>query len=102
VVFAPGSRIPGVDDSKKLDAATRDRLAGEIKQTAAARSIALVEVEEIDAINNYWAVFWQCVARSKASRLEPRTLVFSDGVEVAFQIARNLRDGWRCGSPMTA
>ena len=41
--------------SKKLDAATRDRLAGEIKQTAAARSIALVEVEEIDAINNYWA-----------------------------------------------
>jgi len=32
VVFAPGSRIPGVDDSKKLDAAERDRLAVEIKQ----------------------------------------------------------------------
>jgi ribonuclease HII len=36
VVFAPGSRIPGVDDSKKLDAATRDRLAAEIKETAVA------------------------------------------------------------------
>jgi ribonuclease HII len=55
VVFAPGSRIPGVDDSKKLDAACRDRLAGEIKQTAAAWSVSFAEVEEIDSLNIYWA-----------------------------------------------
>jgi ribonuclease HII len=55
VVFAPGSRIPGVDDSKKLDADTRERLAREIKTTAAAWSVAFVTVEEIDAINIYWA-----------------------------------------------
>src|SRR5882724_1991732 len=32
VIFKPGSRIPGVDDSKKLDAASREALAGEIMQ----------------------------------------------------------------------
>ena len=55
VVFAPGSRILGVDDSKKLDAMCRDRLAAEIKERAVAWSIAFAEVEEIDTINIYWA-----------------------------------------------
>jgi ribonuclease HII len=55
VIFAPGSRIPGVDHSKKLDAATRDRLAVEIKERAVAWSVAFAEVEEIDRINIYWA-----------------------------------------------
>ncbi len=55
VVFTPGSRIPGVDDSKKLDAATRDRLAAEIRTSAVAWSVAFAEVEEIDCINIYWA-----------------------------------------------
>jgi ribonuclease HII len=55
VIFAPGSRIPGVDDSKKLDAATRDKLAVEIKARAVAWSVAFAEVDEIDRINIYWA-----------------------------------------------
>jgi ribonuclease HII len=55
VVFAPGSRIPGVDDSKKLDAETRDRLAEEIKATAVAWCVGFAEVDEIDSINIYWA-----------------------------------------------
>jgi ribonuclease HII len=55
VVFAPGSRIPGIDDSKKLDAATRDRLAVEIKETATAWSVGFADVEEIDTINISWA-----------------------------------------------
>ena len=55
VVFAPGRRIRGIDDSKKLDAATRDKLAAEIRMSAAAWSVAFAEVEEIDAINIYWA-----------------------------------------------
>jgi ribonuclease HII len=55
VVFAPGSRIPGVDDSKKLDAAARDRLEEEIKATALAWSVGFAAVEEIDTINIYWA-----------------------------------------------
>jgi ribonuclease HII len=55
VVFAPGSRIPGVDDSKKLDAATRQRLAMEIEETALTWSVGFAEVAEIDSINIYWA-----------------------------------------------
>ena len=55
VVFAPGSRVPGVDDSKKLDAPTRERLALEIKQTAVAWAVGFAEVDEIDTINIYWA-----------------------------------------------
>ena len=34
VIFLPGARIPGVDDSKKLNAAEREHLAAEIKRTA--------------------------------------------------------------------
>ncbi|HKU43631.1 MAG TPA: ribonuclease HII [Polyangiales bacterium] len=55
VVFAPGSRIPGVDDSKKLDARTRDELAVAIKETAVAWAVGFAEVDEIDRINIYWA-----------------------------------------------
>jgi ribonuclease HII len=55
VIFKPGSRIPGVDDSKKLDAASRDVLAAEIKRTATAWSVGFAEVAEIDSINIYWA-----------------------------------------------
>ena len=55
VIFAPGSRIPGVDDSKKLDAPTREKLAVEIKGRAVAWSVAFAQVDEIDRINIYWA-----------------------------------------------
>jgi ribonuclease HII len=55
VVFPPGSRIPGVDDSKRLNSATRERLAVEIKKTALAWSVAFADVAEIDTINIYWA-----------------------------------------------
>jgi ribonuclease HII len=55
VIFAPGTRIPGVDDSKKLDAPARERLATEIKCTAVAWSVGFAEVDEIDTINIYWA-----------------------------------------------
>ena len=41
----------GLNDSKKLSAKMRERIAEEIKQTALAFSIAQVEAEEIDRIN---------------------------------------------------
>ena len=55
VIFLPGSRIPGVDDSKKLSAAERERLAAEIKRSAVAWAVGFAEVSEIDTINIYWA-----------------------------------------------
>ena len=55
VIFEPGTRIAGVDDSKKLDAATRAALAREIKAKAIAWCVGFAQVEEIDTINIYWA-----------------------------------------------
>jgi ribonuclease HII len=55
VVFKPGSRLPGVDDSKKLDAKKREQLAVEIKAQAVAWCVGYAEVDEIDTINIYWA-----------------------------------------------
>ncbi len=55
VVFKPGTRLAYVDDSKKLDAKERERLAVEIKATAVAWAVGWAEVEEIDTINIYWA-----------------------------------------------
>jgi len=55
VILKPGTRIVGIDDSKKLDAATREELAKEIKEKAESWCVAFVEVEEIDEINIYWA-----------------------------------------------
>ena len=55
VVFPPGTRIPGVDDCKRVDPATRERLAPEIRARALACSVAFVEPAEIDTLNIYWA-----------------------------------------------
>jgi ribonuclease HII len=55
VIFLPGARIPGVDDSKKLSATERERLAAEIKGAAVAWSVGFADVPEIDSINIYWA-----------------------------------------------
>jgi ribonuclease HII len=55
LIFPPGSRLPGVDDSKKLHAARRERLAVEIKAAAVAWCVAFADVEEIDSLNIYWA-----------------------------------------------
>jgi ribonuclease HII len=48
-------RPRGVDDSKKLDAAERERLAADIKQNAVAWAVGRAEVGEIDRLNVYWA-----------------------------------------------
>ncbi|RTL65583.1 MAG: ribonuclease HII [Hyphomicrobiales bacterium] len=55
VVFPPGTRIPGVDDSKKLDPDEREHLALIIKRKAITWSVAMVDVADIDRINIYWA-----------------------------------------------
>ena len=52
VVLAPGRpRINGLVDSKQLDEAEREKLAGRIRSRALAWSVASASVAEIDAIN---------------------------------------------------
>ena len=55
VVFPPNTDIAGIDDSKKLDAPTRERLAAEIRARASGVAVGIASVEEIDTINIYHA-----------------------------------------------
>lgn len=51
-ILDPESPLPeGLDDSKKLDAETRTRIAAELKTTCIAYAIGQVEANEIDRIN---------------------------------------------------
>lgn len=50
-VILGGSRIAGLKDSKKLSAAQREKLSGEIQARALAWSIARAEVDEVDRLN---------------------------------------------------
>lgn len=53
VILPADFRLAGVDDSKKLDQATRERLAEVIRREAVCCSIGSVSPEEIDEINIY-------------------------------------------------
>jgi len=55
VVFPPETSIAGIDDSKRLDAGTRERLADEIRKCASGIGLGVVEVEEIDRVNIHQA-----------------------------------------------
>jgi ribonuclease HII len=55
VVLAPGTRLPDVDDSKRLSESERERLAPIIRAQAVAWAVAFVEPAEIDRINIYRA-----------------------------------------------
>lgn len=55
VVFPPDTRIEGIDDSKRLDAARREELAGIIREQAAGLGVGRAEVAEIDDLNIYHA-----------------------------------------------
>src|SRR5678815_5931215 len=56
VIMPPDSRaIPGVDDSKRLSADQRDRLAPKIRERAVCYGIGAASVREIDRVNIYQA-----------------------------------------------
>jgi ribonuclease HII len=55
VMFAPGSVVPGVDDSKRLDPETRAAVAERIRGHALGIGIGQASVEEIDSVNIYHA-----------------------------------------------
>lgn len=57
VIFPPGLRIPGVNDSKKIPAARREELFGIIHAEALAVGVGLVGHDEIDTINILQATY---------------------------------------------
>ncbi len=54
-ILPHGYRPRGIDDSKQLDRAERERLAEDIRRNAIAWATARAEVEEIDSLNIYHA-----------------------------------------------
>jgi ribonuclease HII len=75
VILAPGTRIPRVDDSKKLTPRERDALAPLIKERCIAWAVAFVEPDEIDAINIYWAGLAAMRRAVEALAVEPDHLL---------------------------
>jgi len=55
VILPPTLRPRGLDDSKKLDEPSRDRLAGEVKAGALAWAVGQASPEEVDRLNPYQA-----------------------------------------------
>jgi ribonuclease HII len=55
VIFPPGTGLRGVDDSKRVGPAARERLAERIRAEALAWAVVEVEPREIDALNIYRA-----------------------------------------------
>ncbi|WP_264841691.1 ribonuclease HII [Caldinitratiruptor microaerophilus] len=51
VVLAPGTELPGVDDSKRLTARQREEAYDVIRERALAVGIGIVEPERIDRVN---------------------------------------------------
>ncbi len=55
VVLPSGVRLPGLNDSKRLSRAARERVAGEIRTLASSLSVGWAGPEEIDRLNIYQA-----------------------------------------------
>lgn len=51
VILRPGARLPGLDDSKKLNEAERDTLRTIIEKTSIAWAVGIVDHKVIDKIN---------------------------------------------------
>ena len=66
VLGASGAGIVGIDDSKRLSAVKRDRVALEIKAHATAWAIASASAEEVDRLNILQATM---LADRKSTRL---------------------------------
>lgn len=81
VVVEPGVLIPGVDDSKKLSAASRERLAELIRRVHPVHAVAAVSPQEIDRVNILEAT--RKAMRAALDRLEPSPeIVLVDAVKL--------------------
>lgn len=78
VILDAAQPINGLADSKQLSAATREKLAAEIRKRACAWSVAFASVEEIDRLNILQASLL-AMQRAVAGLALAPTLVLVDG-----------------------
>ncbi len=74
-VFAPGTRLEGVADSKTLSPLQRLEAETRIRQRAESWAVACAEVEEIDRLNIYQAALLAMQRAVAALTLEPEHLL---------------------------
>ncbi|MGD0338358.1 MAG: ribonuclease HII [Bacteroidota bacterium] len=70
VIFPPDTMITGIDDSKKLTPAHRERLFEKIVHSAITHGVAIVDHHEIDRINILQATYQ--AMRDALRRLQPQ------------------------------
>jgi ribonuclease HII len=75
VIFRADAPVPGMADSKVLDAATRDRLAALIRRDALCFGIGWADPAEIDALNILQATFLAMRRAVRALALLPSHLL---------------------------
>lgn len=63
VILHPARRIRGVGDSKRIDPATRERLAASIRVRSIAWGLGIADAEEVDALNVLGAT-WLAMRRA--------------------------------------
>lgn len=78
VILDPARPIAGLDDSKRLSAAVRERLAIEVRARAIAWAVGRAEVDEIDRINILQASLL-AMQRAVAALAVAPTLALVDG-----------------------
>ena len=78
VLLPPGLEIAGLNDSKKLSGAKRERLYDEITQKALSYGIAFASVEEIETLNILGATYL-AMNRAIAQLDPPPALALIDG-----------------------
>lgn len=79
VILDPaGPAIPGLDDSKKLSPARREKLAGLIREQALCWALGRAEADEIDRLNIYHATHLAMV-RAVEALSHPPQAVLVDG-----------------------
>jgi len=78
VVLGQENEIPGLNDSKKLSAYTREKLNKQIQQQAFAFAIAEADVSEIDSLNILQATLLAMRRAVDALQLEP-DFIYVDG-----------------------
>jgi ribonuclease HII len=79
VVLPPGCALPGLADSKVLDAETRERLMGEIERAALAWAVVAVPAARIDRVNILRATH-EAMATALARLPELPRLALVDGL----------------------
>jgi ribonuclease HII len=81
VILPPGCVLPGLDDSKRLDADARERLDREIRRRALALGMGVVEARDIDAADILRASL-EAMRRAVVSLVPKPEFVLVDAVRI--------------------